>query len=206
MDCQMPVMNGFVATERIRKLEGESRHTPIIALTAGASTTERARCFESGMDDFLPKPIREEALEAALTRWALHAGGVGQDLVDRAVLGRLRGLPGEQGGDLIGELTEMLAQRINGVALLMRDEARQRRLDVVVREAHGMKGLVLTLGAVALADRCRDIETAAADGAADRIPSLVDAFEQSWLETLPQLRAARRWILDGDALTSPATS
>jgi CheY-like chemotaxis protein/HPt (histidine-containing phosphotransfer) domain-containing protein len=206
MDCQMPIMNGFIATSRIRKLEGTTRHTPIIALTAGASTAERARCYEAGMDDFLTKPIREEALDAALTRWALHVGGVGQELVDRAVLSRLRGLPGEQGGDLIGELIDMLAGRVAGVALTMRNEARQRRFDVVTREAHGLKGLALTLGAVALADRCRAIEAAASAGEAEPVPSLVDAFEQSWLETLPQLRAARRWILADDAATPPATS
>lgn len=200
----MPVMNGFIATGRIRRLEGAERHTPIIALTAGASTEERARCYEAGMDDFLAKPIREDDLDAALTRWVLHAGGVGQDLVDRAVLGRLRGLPGEQGGDLIGELTEMLASRVGGVALLMRDESRQGRFAVVEREAHGLKGLALTLGAVALAERCREIEGAAREGQGDRIPALVDAFERSWFDTLPQLRAARRWILEGGDASSTA--
>lgn len=207
MDCQMPVMNGFVTTARIRRLEGSQRHTPIIALTAGASTDERTRCFESGMDDYLAKPIREDDLDAALTRWALHAGGVGSDVVDRAVLGRLRGLPGELGGDLIGELIDSLAKRVTDVAAVMRTEAGQQRYDAVYREAHGIKGLALTLGAVAVADRCRALEVSAREGPADRIPALVDDFERAWLDTLPQLRAARRWIIaEDDAATSPATA
>ena len=205
MDCQMPVMNGFIATDRIRRLEGDVRRTPIIALTAGASTDDRVRCFEVGMDDYLAKPIREADLDAALTRWALHAGGVGQDLVDRAVLGRLSGVPGEQGGDLMGELIEHFAQRVGGVVLALRDEARQGRLDRVLREAHSLKGLALTLGAVVVADRCRNLETEARDGHADRIPELADLFERAWLDALPQLRAARRWLLERDAATSPST-
>ncbi len=206
MDCQMPVMNGFVATERIRRFEGTERHTPIIAMTAGASTDDRARCFEAGMDDYIAKPVHQPTLEAALARWASPSGDVGHDLVDREVLGRLAGVPGEQGGDLIGELIDLFTSRAPGVAQIMRDEARQGRLDRVLREAHGLKGTALTLGATVVAERCRAIETEAREGRAERIPELVSEFDRAALDVLPQLRTARRWILDADAAaTSPST-
>jgi two-component system, sensor histidine kinase and response regulator len=69
MDLQMPHMDGLEATRRIRELDTErGRHTPIIALTANVAQTDRDSCFAAGMDDYVPKPIRTEALRAALAR------------------------------------------------------------------------------------------------------------------------------------------
>ena len=65
----MPVMDGYAATKAIRAAEGTGRHTPIIALTAGAMVGEEQRCLAAGMDDFLTKPINRELLLATLDRW-----------------------------------------------------------------------------------------------------------------------------------------
>jgi CheY-like chemotaxis protein len=70
MDCQMPVMDGFEATVAIRSLEQEQGgHTPIVALTASVLPTDKARCLEAGMDDFLTKPLSVPDLRAAVSRW-----------------------------------------------------------------------------------------------------------------------------------------
>jgi two-component system, sensor histidine kinase and response regulator len=71
MDCRMPVMNGYDAAAEIRRQEGGSRHTPIVALTASALKEDRERCRNSGMDDFLTKPLRKGALEATLQKWCV---------------------------------------------------------------------------------------------------------------------------------------
>jgi signal transduction histidine kinase/CheY-like chemotaxis protein len=71
MDCHMPVMDGYEATRRIRVIENRhGTHTPIVALTADALAGVRERCLESGMDDYMTKPISVVRLARAVERWA----------------------------------------------------------------------------------------------------------------------------------------
>ena len=69
MDCNMPVMDGYEASRRIRQ-SGRWPHLPIIALTANAMPEERERCRAAGMNDYLAKPFRREELEALIDHWA----------------------------------------------------------------------------------------------------------------------------------------
>ncbi len=67
MDCQMPEMDGFETTRHIRENEKEGQgHTPIVAMTGNAFQKDREKCLESGMDDFLSKPVDPEALSYVL--------------------------------------------------------------------------------------------------------------------------------------------
>ncbi len=70
MDCQMPVMDGFESTKRIREAEKKiGLRTPIVALTAQAIDGDREKCLEAGMDDYLTKPITPDRLASKLARW-----------------------------------------------------------------------------------------------------------------------------------------
>ena len=70
MDCQMPGMDGFETTAAIRDRETSTNtHSIVVALTANAMASDRKRCLDSGMDDYLPKPVSINSLEACLERW-----------------------------------------------------------------------------------------------------------------------------------------
>ncbi len=69
MDCQMPEMSGFEATESVRNIDGEKSKTTIIALTANAMEGDREKCIDSGMDDYLAKPFKPDSLKEILEKW-----------------------------------------------------------------------------------------------------------------------------------------
>jgi CheY-like chemotaxis protein len=67
MDMQMPVMDGLTASRTLRRLGFEE--VPIIALTANALAEDQEKCRRAGMDDYLPKPLRQEAMLAMIHKW-----------------------------------------------------------------------------------------------------------------------------------------
>jgi CheY-like chemotaxis protein len=73
MDCQMPVMDGYRATQILRQREGEEGQTIIIGLTAYAMKGDREKCLEAGMDDYLAKPVSKDDLAAMLEKWISSA-------------------------------------------------------------------------------------------------------------------------------------
>ena len=65
----MPVMNGYDASRKIRHLENENANIPIIAVTANANPGDKLKCLESGMNDYIKKPISQNILIDKLSNW-----------------------------------------------------------------------------------------------------------------------------------------
>src|SRR5205085_6003442 len=110
MDCQMPEMDGYAATAAIRRREREQgmapRRTPIVAMTAHALEGDAEKCLAAGMDDYIPKPVTVQRLEAVLTRWRPQTGpGPPEEAVDARILAALRDLQGEGRPDILAELS-----------------------------------------------------------------------------------------------------
>jgi signal transduction histidine kinase/CheY-like chemotaxis protein len=195
MDCQMPVMDGYEATRAIRALEGPGRHTPIIAMTAGAMVGERERCLAAGMDDYLSKPIRLTELRDALVRWAGvsgnngagHAGGAADapdtgstGVLDPGVISGLRELDHRGGGmaELVDLFIRDTVSRLDDLGRgIAAGDASQ-----VARAGHTLKGSSANLGASAMADLCEEIQASATnhalDGAADVLRRLEAEFRR----------------------------
>ncbi|MDA7560108.1 response regulator, partial [bacterium] len=77
MDCQMPEMDGYEATRKIRNIEtagnsSNEKQVPIIAITANAMRGDREKCLEEGMDDYIAKPVDARQIGRALERWRHH--------------------------------------------------------------------------------------------------------------------------------------
>jgi PAS domain S-box-containing protein len=154
MDCQMPGMDGFAATQELRLREAAGRHTPVIALTASAMASDRERCLQAGMNDYLSKPLRSEDLEVVLRRWIV---GTGEAALDPAVLAGLR------------ELGSGIVEEVLALYLLDADErlASLRKAtdpETTLTAAHALKGGSSDVGATRVQALADEVETRARAG------------------------------------------
>ncbi|MEE8503299.1 MAG: Hpt domain-containing protein, partial [candidate division NC10 bacterium] len=171
MDCQMPEMDGYQATAEIRQRQGVARDTPIIAMTAHAMQGDRDRCLAAGMDDYISKPLRSEALAAVLEQWTLGSGepSVGADSdagatlasdgpIDDAALAGLREAQEEGEPDFLTDLIDQFIREAPQQLRALREALAQGDLQTLAREAHRLKGGCNIFGAHPMAALCGNLE------------------------------------------------
>jgi hypothetical protein len=195
MDCQMPVMDGYAATRRIREIEAEDggRRMPIVAVTANAMREDFERCRESGMDDFVAKPVTLAALANAIERAVAASPGetpqaVGADAaaspdgaVDREALASLQEDLG--GPDALLRIVRLFLEQLDPQATQIEAAAKGGEHETLARSAHRMRSSAATLGAMALADTLTALETAAHEGDAAACDQLAATFAADVLAT-----------------------
>jgi CheY-like chemotaxis protein/HPt (histidine-containing phosphotransfer) domain-containing protein len=188
MDCQMPEMDGFTATREIRLREGAGRHTPVIAMTAGASDSDRNLCLSAGMDDFLSKPVKPREIDAMLARWVVARDAVlGEPVLDHEVLQELRSLTPD--GSLLAEVVEtFLGGAPDHISQL--EAAVVAGDPVAVRQCtHRLRGESSAVGAVELAALCRSLEDQSVAGHLDGAPALATSIGAAFERAAGELRA-----------------
>lgn len=197
MDISMPGIDGFEATRRIRKLPGRG-NTPILALTAYASSREQENARKAGMNEYLTKPISQAQLARALGNW-LPASAAVEDHHD----------PASDGEILNQEALEALAREIGTanleqVLVTFSKEAQKRWHNLVkatspfemAREAHSLVSTCRSFGLAAMADSLADIEQRARMGqsaSAEYLAELGDRMEDS-LQALANWKPRRKGI------------
>jgi signal transduction histidine kinase/CheY-like chemotaxis protein len=189
-DCNMPEMNGYELTRRIREFEATNgdKRIPIIACTANALGGEAEICFAAGMDDYLAKPVELNELSKKLDRWLPIARPAAP--LDRTALASLTG------GDVAAEREILMDfRRVNAedAAMLKRAVAGSNILEITTA-SHRIKGASKMIGAMGLAAVCERLERASRAEDWLTVRASMGAFEHE-LERLNHYCEEDRWAL-----------
>jgi PAS domain S-box-containing protein len=219
MDCQMPLLDGYATTKRLRVAEDDGRQrTPVIAMTANAMLEERQRCLDAGMDDYLVKPVRVSDLQRVLQRWI--AEGSGREDTRRSASPVIPepdgGMPdggvlddGVLDDSVLGELRSAVSPAVLSKLIATYDVSCHRLLDAlhdavaeadrtaVQRLAHEFRGVTASLGVTCAAATCEQLEDETT--ALEVLPNLIDRLAAD----LGGARLALEDALTGPGATAP---
>jgi two-component system sensor histidine kinase/response regulator len=202
MDCEMPEMDGYEATRRIRNRAFGTLNprVPIVAITANAMPGDREKCLRSGMDDYLAKPLDPDGLAQVMTKWigqpkliqeydeAKKACTTEDDSVfdRRALMKRLAG------NERLAErlITEFLGDTPAQLDIL-RQQVEAGDAPSARRQAHKLKGTAATLSAGALREVPFQAEQAAQVGQLEKLAELVPAMQGEFVRLQGALRSFR---------------
>jgi two-component system, sensor histidine kinase and response regulator len=215
MDVQMPEMDGYEATQEIRRREREDggargappRHLPIIAVTANALESDREKCLQAGMDDYIAKPLKPAELSEVLERWtvdakdtALPPEGAGaayeadedghsihEDPLDSDVLAGLRELLQDGEPDLLAELVEMFVSDTGPRLAALREAVESGDASGVKRTAHAVKGSAGNMGARNMSNLAADLEDIGASGDLAGAAQKLERLEEEYGRVRPAL-------------------
>ncbi len=180
MDCQMPIMDGFEATALIRrKGEAAMMKLPIIAMTANVTESDRSRCLQVGMNDFLPKPYTVEQLQQIVMRWLpqikahvidiesqaaeLHTADLPtvadqQSALNLSRLELIRRLDQSEDGKLVHRILRSYVESADGYLRQLRHAILNNDADSLYHCAHTLKSSSANIGAEGLSDLLKQLE------------------------------------------------
>ncbi|MEO6994067.1 MAG: PAS domain S-box protein [Lacunisphaera sp.] len=195
MDCQMSEMDGYTAARCIRADEAKhgSAAIPIIALTAFAMATDRAKCLEAGMNDYLSKPLRAEELQQALVRCNLAqrngpapvdapAARLESSPLSEALaadhVAQLRGLPGRGHPTLLEEVAEIFLRETPDTLSTLRQLADRQEFVETARLAHRLAGSAASIGGQQMQAAAQAVESAAGRGVTSELAAALAKLDR----------------------------
>ncbi|MBW2586028.1 MAG: response regulator [Deltaproteobacteria bacterium] len=195
MDCYMPLMDGFQATQRIRRSPG-TEDLPVVALTASVTGEDRARCLEAGMNDTVGKPVRISMLAKALERWVPVSGIRSMRPVstlpppatlDLHMVRQLVSLDGED-DDFIQDVMVSYVEQLKDSAKALGKALDAGDMETVRLTAHSIKGASKQIGAARVGDLLDAIER---ESVAEAARQLLEQVE----EEVPRIAEAVQALL-----------
>ncbi len=215
MDCHMPVMDGYTATEAIRRLPGTGQ-LPIIAMTANALARDRERCLAIGMNDHIPKPIDITVLHDTLARWLGQQASTSRNPPLENENSRIASPAGDSCIEMAAALSRLGGNRVLYNRLLGRfcdnqaDAANQLladqasgNIDAMLLRAHTLRGLAGNIGAHALAGQAGELEGQLKRGVAVGHPD-IDARLKTLAEHLAAVIVQAREIHTQTSSAAPS--
>jgi PAS domain S-box-containing protein len=195
MDVQMPVMDGYTATTKIREMKKHS-DLPILAMTANALAEDKKRTLEAGMNDHLTKPINPDDLFKALVKWIETEGRefetpppqstVSDSVVETNLPDSLPGIDIEAGVQKVGGNAVLYTKLLQDFFMDHREDIsaihkaiEREEYETAQRLAHTLKGIGATIGANELQQTAERLEGAFKDKSMDVIHQVVPDFEQA---------------------------
>lgn len=200
MDCEMPEMDGFVATRAIRARADSKAQVPIIAVTAQSMQGDRERCLQAGMDDYITKPVEQDAFAAALTKWlrgngepatgdektggavtaAIQSLPAAPAALDPRVVARLRALAAATDPSLLAQIyASFQHDGIERIGALRQCASAGDGL-ALRKAAHALKGASANVGALRMADIARRLQMLDEDGQLNGAQDLIEQIDEEF--------------------------
>ena len=175
MDVQMPDIDGLEVTRIFRSMEGNKRHTPVIAVTAHAMSGDREICLNAGMDDYITKPLNREELYRVLDKWI--SNGVQGNISQPLTVSQGNPRPADTPIDietalsrfdndmaLFTELLKVFYDKIRKQLQTLDVSVKEGNSAMVLMEAHSIKGAASTLSADKIASLAYQLEKMGREG------------------------------------------
>ncbi|HEX6504052.1 MAG TPA: response regulator [Terriglobales bacterium] len=191
MDVQMPEMDGFTATRKIREQEKESaRHIPIVAMTAHAMKGDKDRCLEAGMDDYVAKPASGRDIAHAIVRMFPETAESPAPVrsIGWKPAQALEQLDGDE--NLLREIATIFFDEAPKLLARLREGIGAHNSELVERTAHSLKGQLAYLGATSASQKSRELEDIGHRGEFTRAARVLEELEKEIAAVIEGMRQA----------------
>ncbi|TDR23760.1 hybrid sensor histidine kinase/response regulator [Marinicella litoralis] len=205
MDCQMPVMDGYFCTKRIRKYEDNHQlnHTPIIAMTANAMLGDKEKCLEAGMDDYMSKPLNRYVLEKTLKKWdpfaavkqskqavnkpevsLQHETTINPKWLNVKALAEIKTFMGNETNSLLDLFQQESPEMLNQLKTFSQTQDFGQAKQI----AHTLKSTGANIGATGFSHFCKKIEAAAIEKNLEDVMQNIEKARKAYVLTVNEIK------------------